>query len=150
MAASPESVMQFWKDLTQIVSYGAAVIAIGVTGWQYLRSKKLERAKWDLQLYEKFFEQQTLKEIREILDDDPLNPAIAKTIAEEPPAFTDYLNFFEFVAFLREQKQIGSDDLETLFGYYLNRLRDNPAVAEYVHTKEKGYEKLSRLLKNRA
>jgi hypothetical protein len=50
-------------------------------------------------LYENFYERNDLKEVREVLDcDTGDSPEINKLVDEESQRFTDYLNFFEFVA----------------------------------------------------
>ena len=66
---------------------------------------RVRRAEWLASLYEKFYERSELKEVREILDcKGGRSEAIDKVVSEEPPAFSDYLNFFEFVAVLRKSR----------------------------------------------
>jgi len=57
-----------WKDFFTII--GVIITAIGVIWavYVYRRNSKLERVKWIANLYEKFYEKDDLKVIREILD----------------------------------------------------------------------------------
>jgi hypothetical protein len=43
---------------------------------------------------------------------------VVKLVSEEPFEFTDYLNFFEFVAVLWKSGQLKPDEIEDLFRYY--------------------------------
>jgi hypothetical protein len=73
---------------------------------------------------------------------------IDNLVNEESAGFTDYLNFFEFVAVLRKSNQLTDEQIEDLFGYYLDCLESCQAVRTYVA--KKGYEQLDRLLQERA
>jgi len=133
------------KDLFSIIGTIATVAAVGSAAFVYWRNSRLERAKWLASLYEKFYEKEHLKAIREILDcKDEISLDITKIIRDESAEFTDYLNFFEFVAFLKTSKQLKYEEVEQLFGYYLNCLNRRQNVKEYI--KSKDYELLSALL----
>jgi gamma-glutamylcyclotransferase (GGCT)/AIG2-like uncharacterized protein YtfP len=87
-------------------------------------------------LYEKFYQKDDFKPVREILDcDADDSPEIRRLISEEPPEFTDYLNFFEFVAVLGKSRQLKPDEIEDLFRYYLDCLEKNRKVRDYIATK---------------
>jgi len=124
--------------------------AAGVWGiWVYFRNSRLRRAEWLSSLYEKFFERTELKSIREALDcEGNQSAAIDKLVSEEPAEFTDYLNFFEFVAVLRKARQLTQQEIEDLFCYYLDCLENSKQVRDYIS--RKGYERLDALLCNRA
>jgi hypothetical protein len=133
------------KDLATIVGAVAALWAIYV----YFTNSRLRRAEWLASLYEKFYERPDLKEIREILDCEENDSAdITKLVREEPSNFSDYLNFFEFVAVLQNSRQLRKAEIEDLFGYYLGCLENCPPVRNYIA--RKGYEQLDRLLGDRA
>ncbi len=117
-----------------------ALVAVSV----YLRNSKLERAKWSLSLYEKFYEQSNLKEIRDILDNEPDHERVVSLVLEGSANFTDYLNFFEFMAFLERDKQLKRAEVKALFDYYLKCLNRHPRVLNFV--RENGYEDLQKLL----
>jgi hypothetical protein len=104
------------KDIATIVGALAALFAIYV----YFRNSRLERACWLGSLYEKFYERNNLKEVSEVLDcDTGDSPEINKLVNEGSQRFTDYLNFFEFVAVLGKSGQLKQYEIENLF-----RLRD--------------------------
>jgi hypothetical protein len=100
-------------------------------------------------LYEKFYERPELKAVREVLDcEGGQSAAIEKLVSEEPAEFSDYLNFFEFVAVLRKSGQLTQEEIEDLFHYYLNCVENCRTVRAYIA--KKGYEQLDRLLQERA
>jgi hypothetical protein len=113
--------------------------------WTYRQSLMLQRAKWVKDLYDKFYEHSELKKVRDLLDSDD-HQQIRSIVAEEGPAFTDYLNFFEFLGYLLESKQIKAEEIRGLFDYYLRNLKRNEAVAAYIADPTKGFEKLQKLL----
>ena len=71
---------------------------------------------------------------------------VNEIIMKEEPAFTDYLNFFEFIAFLKTSKQLTDSEIESLFGYYLDCLNRHDRLKQYIANAENGYEGLTNLL----
>ena len=132
------------KTIATVVAAAAAVWGIYV----YFSNSRLRRAEWLASLYEKFYERAELKEIREKLDCEQDSADIETLVSEEPGEFTDYLNFFEFVAVLQKSGQLTTEQIEDLFRYYLNCLERSGAVRKYISAK--GYEQLDRLLRERA
>ncbi len=142
-----------FKDIAAII--GAIAALIGTIGtliaayfaYQvYKNNSNLERAEWLASVYEKFYEKDDLKEIREILDcDDEISLEITKLIRDESAKFTDYLNFFEFVAFLKKENQLKLSEVDALFGYYLDCLNRRGDIRQYIL--KRGYELLDELLK---
>jgi gamma-glutamylcyclotransferase (GGCT)/AIG2-like uncharacterized protein YtfP len=110
----------------------------------YRKSAKLERAKWLMELYNKFYEHDDLKMVRELLE-APDEAKVLNLVRAEPAAFTDYLNFFEFLGYLCESKQLKQTDMLAMFEYYLGRLEEIPPVAAYINDPAKGFEKLNKL-----
>jgi gamma-glutamylcyclotransferase (GGCT)/AIG2-like uncharacterized protein YtfP len=51
-------------------------------------------------LYEKFFEKNELKLMRDALDCSVDSDEVNQTVIGEDPRFTDYLNFFEYIAYV--------------------------------------------------
>jgi len=146
-----------WKDIAQIVYYVAGTI--GVLGTLlaaflalcvYHRNSELERARWASSLYEKFYEKKDLKTVRDKLDgDDADSDAVRKLVSDAESDFTDYLNFFEFIAFLKKSKQLYAAQVEDLFGFYLGCLEKHSVVMGYVLELENGYEGVASLLSSR-
>jgi hypothetical protein len=143
---------QFQHWASGIASLVAAGVAVGAYV-KYRDSKRLERSKWVLQLYEKFYEQGRLRRIRQDLDcETSTTETIEKLVDDEDEDFIDYLNFFEFVSYLRESEQVSDDDVEALFGYYLDCLVDRDRVRKYVFEEDKknrSFEYLGRTLRAR-
>jgi hypothetical protein len=67
-------------------------------------------------------------------------------VLKQEARFTDYLNFFEYVAFLEGSRQLRVDDVRTLFGYYLGCLGRHSRVRNYIHDPANGYEELRKLM----
>jgi hypothetical protein len=145
-----------WKDTLEIVSTIAgaissigAVVAAGFAAFVYYRNSAFERAKWASSLYEKFYGETTLKQLRDRLDCVRDSDSVNEIVIREESAFTDYLNFFEFIAFLKSSKQLKDSEIEALFGYYLDCLNRHDRVKQYVANPENGYEGLAKLLISR-
>src|SRR5215211_4203189 len=137
--------IEILKTIAAVIAAAAAVWGIYV----YFSNSRLRRAEWIASMYEKFYEQAELKDNREALDFGGSNSAnISRFINEEPREFTDYLNFFEFVAVLEKSRQLTKHEIEDLFCYYLDCLERTPAVRKYIA--DTGYEQLDRLLRKRA
>jgi hypothetical protein len=75
--------------------------------------------------------------------------SVNEIVIREEPAFTDYLNFFEFIAFLKASRQLKDPEIEALFGCYLNCLKRHDRVKQYISNPENGYEGLAKLLVSR-
>lgn len=147
--------------LTGLGTLAISVTAIvaSVQGLQDFRGKVAqEKAKWLFQLYEKLFEQPQYKNIRRQIDYKD-TAEIKKLIAKDKSGqlfeesektyfdnFTDYLNFFEMVAHLKDAGQLTDADVQTTFDYYLRLLtkQENPEIREYL--KKEGFESLDKLL----
>lgn len=98
------------------------------------------------ELYEKFYERPELKGARDILDVDD-KQRVSEMVSTEEAQFTDYLNFFEFLGYLLESKQIGKNEVIGMFDYYLKNLQKHPMVLGYINNPTKGFEKLRALIK---
>ena len=84
------------KPVAEVFVLFAAPFAAAWTVWTYHQSVKLERAKWIKDVYEKFYEHSELKKVRNLLDSADMQQ-IHNMVAKEDPAFSDCLNFFEFL-----------------------------------------------------
>ena len=134
------------KTIIQVLSSIAGITAAFWALFVYRSNSRRERARWAESLYARFYEKSELKALRDQLDCAPGEPSIAKLVAEESPALTDYLNFFEFVAYLQSSKQLSYTDVQAMFGYYLGCLRRHKEVVEYIYNKDKGLEYLRKIL----
>jgi hypothetical protein len=126
----------------------------------YRRQVSLEQMRWLQQLYDSFYNSDRYKEVRQAIDFDELGQTMELvrrgdadphqlTLPERAQLdqFTDYLNFFEWLAYLEKEKQLTFRQLDTMFGYYLTRLLQvdrNRPLRRYIQ--ENGYEQLHVLL----
>ena len=114
-----------WKDLIQTIYYVAGIVAsLGTVSaafialWVYKRNSWLDRARWASELYKSFYEEEELKQVRDKLDCANGSADVNQLVVEEAPEFTDYLNFFEYIAFLENSNQLLDSEINDLFGYY--------------------------------
>jgi hypothetical protein len=138
-------------DVVKAVQIGSYIAGVFAAFWAvlvYRNNSRRERARWAEGLYSRFYEKDELKRVRDLLDCDAGTAEVAKLVTVESSDWTDYLNFFEFVAYLQSSKQLSKGDVDALFSYYLGCLKRHPEVVAYVRNKEKGYEFLSKVLLN--
>jgi len=133
------------KSVAESVSFVAAALAAVFAAVDFRKKVRLERARWMRDLYEKFYERVDLKAIRDKLDDGDA-AEIEELVKHEDSGFTDYLNFFEFLAFLWKSGQIKEQEVLDLFDYYLKNLRYQRTVWEYIENPARGFERLHVLL----
>lgn len=138
--------LEIWKAIAQLASYCVGIFAALGALLTYRGNSQRERAKWAVQLYDKFYETEHYKQIRDKLDCAADSTDVLGLVTQEPPAFTDYLNFFEMVTFLAETKQLSKMDVLRLFQYYLHCLKQHTVVMKYLNDKDKGFEQLSGFL----
>jgi hypothetical protein len=143
-----------WGNTKQLAELATAlsVIITAISAWvaaaNYRRSVKVQRAQLLSSLYTKFYEALDLKAIRAELDEqEPDSERIQNMVDDEEQAFTDYLNFFEFMAYLEDRREITPKDAAAMFDYYLSVLNKHTRVRDYVNNLEKGYGYLSDLIK---
>ena len=135
-----------FSNAGRISSLMAAGAVLGAVR-SYYRKSALERASWLSSLYSKFYEAPDLKRIRKALDDNAPDAAeVVELVQNEDPDLTDYLNFFEFMAYLEECGQLSKSDVAALFDYYLRLLSKHKDVREYVGEGRNGYGYLKKLL----
>lgn len=130
-------------SIAALGTVGAAIYAVIV----YKKNSRLERARWASSLYEKFYEREQLKNVRNVLDCESGSEGVNELVFRGQAEFSDYLNFFEFVAFLNYSEQLELEEVEDLFGYYLACLKRHPIIRKYI--RENGYERLTNLLEVR-
>jgi hypothetical protein len=131
----------------QSISYLLAAVSVFIAVLTYHRNAKLERARWLSTLYSKFYEAPDLKRIRKALDEHPADAGeIEELVRCEDSDLTDYLNFFEFMAYLEERGQLKKGDVAALFDYYLRLLSKHKDVRKYVLDERNGYGYLKILM----
>lgn len=142
--------LAFCKDLAQAVFYVVGTASAVGACITYLANSRLERARWTVRMYEKFYEQADLKKTREALDCETNAASVKDLVEDESSRLTDYLNFFELLAVLHKSKQVSSSEIEDMFGYYLDCMQRQTALMSYLrNSSESGFEQLSDYLQNR-
>jgi len=152
--------MALVKDV--LITMGLFITIVGgvVAVLNYRTNVKLNRAKWLLDLHQIFFLEASHKEIRQKIDQsfaEHLEPKIRKVLQNESMTseeqselqrLDDYLNFFEFILYLKERRlrQISQADLGAMFQYYIDRLKDPEFQVLRDYIKQYGYENLDRYL----
>ncbi len=136
------------KTLAETFYYFGASLAAILALYVYYRNRRLEQSRWASSFYDKFYESDHYKRIRDALDGGDQRQVL-ELVQKEESEFTDYLNFFEHVAIIVKSKQLNKDDVEASFGYYLDCLCKVEAVRRYIANEEKGYEQLDEYLERR-
>jgi len=145
-----------------------ALYAASVAVREYRRGReadqergRLEKAKWLSEMFRSFYEKEDYKRIRRMIDFDDIgeilsllredqkpNPKFSEKHQELFDAFTDYMNLFEFVAYLKSLDQLDSEDIKAMFAYYLERIVEVDRTGDIrKYLDANGYGNLSRLLK---
>ena len=130
----------------QILSYMAGAAAAVSAVFVYRNNSRRERARWVEDLYSRFFEKGELKQVRDVLDCNSDDEKVNALVTEEGSAWTDYLNFFELVAYLQESKQVAAVAVKALFEYYIGCLKKHKDVVAYIRNESKGFKHLRRML----
>jgi hypothetical protein len=135
----------FFKDsATLIIATGAACVGL----WTYAKNAKTRRAEFMVDLHKSFFVEEKYKHIREVLDSDEEKDVEERKcwVSKEPEEFIEFLNFFELVAYLRQNKNLSIKDVKALFSYYLNLLNKHHEIRMYVDKDKNSFEHLKKLL----
>ena len=129
------------------VYYVAGSVAALGAALTYSWNAQFQRAKWLAELHQKFFDNQTYREVRNVLDREAGSTAVDNLLKENEPALSEYLNFFHFVALIRNRGQIASKDVENLFSYYLECLKRHAQVKNYIENRQNKFVALRKMLK---
>ena len=139
--------------MTAILAPWAAIVIALVSAFAalltYRRNSQTKRAEFLLELHKSFFVDETYKPLRTLMDDsDSLaQQKLQSEIAKESPEFTDFLNFFELIAYFRSSKTLRHRDVQALLGYYLDLMKNDLAISAYIGKKSTTFEHLNALLK---
>jgi len=131
---------------------------------EYKSRSETERAKWLSDLFHRFYEENRYAITRQKIDFEDIEDMLGLIEKDKNPgadfslqernlfdALTDYLNFFEYIAYLRAQEQLTDDDIDAMFDYYLRRfdeIQRSKELRQYI--KDSGFENLSKLLEYRS
>jgi hypothetical protein len=127
---------------------------------EYKNRTESEQVRWVMQLFAQFFQDHRYHFIRQKIDYDDMEdiaPLMERDLKRDGDfsqedrdlldKFTDFLNFFEMIAYLIERRQLASKDINQIFDYYLRRMtRIHRAGALLEYLKQTGFENLYGLL----
>jgi hypothetical protein len=131
------------KDYTQVGAYLAGMVAAIFSVWQYRRNSKRERTRWIYDLYRRFWDQEPLRKMRERIDWEKAE-FLENGDREILSDFDDYLNFFEFIAYLWKSHELQLAEIKVMFDYSLQQIGENGNIRGYLS--KYGYEQLNALL----
>jgi uncharacterized membrane protein YfbV (UPF0208 family) len=150
---------------TYLTGAGTVLLALaasyaGIQAIKEFRARtRAEKARWTTELFRKFYEEgHGYRLIRQKIDYDDLSDILVlmrKGLEEDfsqeerdrLDKFTDYLNFFEYIAYLLQKGQLDDSDVRAMFEYYLTRmtkLKDAKELGDWI--KANGFERLHKLL----
>jgi hypothetical protein len=104
--------------------------------------------KWADWLFDRFFVKEGLKQVRDLIDCKANDKTVQDLVADDKPRWTDYLNFFEFVQYLKVSKQLSEKDVQALFGYYRGCLSRHQVIVDCIEKEEYGFDYLRDFLKH--
>ncbi len=140
--------IQHWTGLKDALTLIVAIIVASIALVTYRRNAMTKRAEFLTSLHRSFFVEETYKRTREVLDDDsPKGETLREAmVADQTAAFTDFLNFFELIAYFRTLGAYKEDDVRALLGYYLRLLKRSRSVYRYICDRRNDFENLQALL----
>jgi hypothetical protein len=135
------------RGVTPAVGLGALISGV----LTYKRNSKTKTAEFLLDLHKTFFVQHDYDEMKKNLDCDGADGEanLQAVVNEQSEDFTNFLNFFELVAYMESIDTLSRADTEALLGYYLDRLRSKEPVWIYIRKPRNGFEHLRHLLAER-
>ena len=144
-----------WSLIAEVLkAAGGAVALLGIpiTYLAYNRSVQTKRAEWLASLHEKFFETDRYARIRRVLDyaEEPVYGQLAAAVSNGvyhslADELWRYLNFFEFLAGLRQLGQISDKEIVRLFDYDLRLIRRQEFIMNALDPE--GFDGLAILLR---
>lgn len=136
------------KELAPLLLAVVPVVTLAFAARTYRLNSRTKVAEFLLKLHQSFFVEATYSRMRQTLDDESSAGAevIASLVRQETVEFTDFLNFFELVAYMSKRGDLQQADVDALFGYYLRILTTNPDLHGYIRNKSKSFEHLNSLL----
>lgn len=141
---APTGVLKEWLA---IGTYLAAIVAAMASWFQYHRNSRRERTRWLFDLYQRFYENPGLKNMRVRIDWGDTAFVSEEKDQQLMQELDDYLNFFEFIAYLLKRGELRRDEVLAMFDYPLHRIAADNSVSQHVGRPEYGYEGLRDLLK---
>jgi hypothetical protein len=136
------------RDWIQATAYFVGIAAAAISALQYLKNSQRERSRWLFEQYLRFYSNPILKEMAERIDWGETRFTKDESQRELWGKLDEYLNFFEFIAYLRTKEQLRPDEIEYMFDYPLQQIASDKNVAQYFMRKGYSYSGLAGLLRD--
>jgi hypothetical protein len=134
------------KTYLETLAYAVAILAAGGSAWQYRRNSARERTRWLFDLYQRFYDRSEFKALRVRLDSGDTRFIETGDDPQLLADLDDFLNFFEFTAFLARSGELRKREIRAMFDYTLRMLANDRSALAYI--RKYGYEELDSLLKD--
>ncbi len=134
------------NDWLQAIFYVVAIAGVIASACQYRRNSMRARTHWLFELYQRFYQHQELKQMRVRIDWGDTGFAKEEKDRDLLRELDDFLNFFEFIAYLQKRGELKEKEVRAMFDYPLRRIAEEQPILEYV--RRYGYEELDALLKD--
>lgn len=133
------------------LAFAVGLLSAATAAFSLYRNTRTKAAEFLVSLHRGFFIDPLYQPMKTLLDCDGAEEEarLEEAVRSESGEFTDFLNFFELVAYLQEAGTLSAQDVDALLGYYLDKLRTQPAVWAYIRQSTKSFENLRRLLADR-
>lgn len=143
------TILIFWpsnaNDWGALVAYSIGAMAAVASVWNYYKNSQRERTRWLFEMYQRFYGQASFAQMRDLIERHKTE-FIGADDYEKLNELDAYLNFFEFVAHLKERGELRADEIKAMFDYSLHTIAGDKATNTYV--RNYGYEKLAALLED--
>lgn len=137
--------MDTFKNWLEVAIYVVAIVAAGGSWWQFRRNSARERTRWLFELYQRFYEHAALRDMRVRVDWGDTAFVREDKDTGLLSDLDNFLNFFEFLAYLRRRNELKLSEIQAMFPYPLSTIAKDNAILEYL--RKWGYEESDALLK---
>jgi disulfide oxidoreductase YuzD len=138
------------KDLAETVEHFGVVVAAAWGLYVYRRDVEEKRLNWIRKLWTRYYMDNSFKDVRADIIWKQKNITHLKKLAEMDTAsdediyrmiaIDNYLNFFEFIALLKQRHQLKIEEVEQMFGGTLDELCERDDIRSYLA--DNGYTRI--------
>ena len=139
----------------------ATAIAVFAALWAYGQERNRHKASVLLEAFSKFYDNDDKRNIRASLENfgEPTLRSVARKAIDCPEEMTrdeaglcdtldDYLNFFQFIGWLRDNKDLDDESVEAMFRFYLASLLHERNMWLLDYMQHFGFSPLATFLRN--
>lgn len=140
--------LQTLRDCVQTAAYFVGICAAVGSVLQYKRNSQRERSRWLFDQYQRFYSNPILKEMATRIDWGETHFTKDESQRALWGRLDEYLNFFEFIAYLKKTRQLRTEEIKYMFDYPLQQIATDKNVANYFSRKGYSYAGLAGLLQD--